>query len=104
MLVSYAALLHQLRQNVWRRSGDPALADAAFFANLFSDDAWMPWALEFFYQVQEGGQRAAFLRAAEALQMYLELQGDAGGRAAGVQGGGIRGTRAAKPRRLKLFL
>ncbi|KAG2436156.1 hypothetical protein HYH02_011660 [Chlamydomonas schloesseri] len=50
--------------------------------NLFSDEAWLPPLLEFCYQTDDLAQRLQFMRAAEALQLLLELQGDAAAKAA----------------------
>ena len=58
----------------------PALAaqleEACWFVNLLPDDAWQPWALEFFYRNDDEAKRLEFLRAAEALTLYLDLVGD----------------------------
>ena len=58
----------------------PALAaqleEACWFVNLLPDDAWQPWALEFFYRNGDEAKRLEFLRAAEALTLYLDLVGD----------------------------
>ncbi|GLC33427.1 hypothetical protein PLESTM_000070100 [Pleodorina starrii] len=50
--------------------------------NLFSDEAWLPPLLEFFYQTDDLQARAAFMKGAEALQLLLELQGDPAAKAA----------------------
>jgi hypothetical protein len=47
-----------------------------FFINLFEDDSWQPWTLEWFYQVEDDQKRLDFLRGAELLQLYCELQGE----------------------------
>jgi len=58
------------------------LAQQSRFMNLFNDEGWLPVTLEFFMQVEEPELRLRFLRAVEALQLYLELVGDAALRAA----------------------
>eukprot|EP00198_Chlamydomonas_reinhardtii_P001898 XP_001691234.1 predicted protein [Chlamydomonas reinhardtii] len=50
--------------------------------NLFADEAWLPPLLEFCYQTDDLAQRVQFMKAAEALQLLLELQGDAAAKAA----------------------
>lgn len=51
--------------------------------NLFSDqEAWLPPLLEFFYQTEDLELRAAFMKGAEALQLYLELEGNPATKAA----------------------
>jgi hypothetical protein len=52
------------------------LSEACFFINLLADDAWQPWALEFFYQSSDDAKRAEFLRGAELLSLYCELKQD----------------------------
>lgn len=52
------------------------LEEVCFFINLFEDDSWQPWTLEWFYQVEDDQKRLDFLRAAELLQLYCELHGD----------------------------
>lgn len=54
------------------------LSEACFFINLLADDAWQPWALEFFYQSADDAKRAAFLRGAELLSLFCELKQDEG--------------------------
>eukprot|EP00877_Chromochloris_zofingiensis_P012516 jgi/Chrzof1/7518/Cz02g26210.t1 len=52
------------------------LEEVCFFINLFCDDAWQPWTLEFFYQVDDDQKRLEFLQKAEVLQLYCEVKGD----------------------------
>jgi hypothetical protein len=54
------------------------LSEACFFINLLADDAWQPWALEFFCQSSDDAKRAAFLRGSELLSLYCELKQDEG--------------------------
>ncbi|KAF8068268.1 hypothetical protein HT031_001955 [Scenedesmus sp. PABB004] len=84
-VLEYGQRLLQIRANDWsalEAEGGTApgiaaeLSEACFFANLLSDDAWQPWALEFFYQSADDAKRAAFLRGAEVLTLFCELKQD----------------------------
>ncbi|GIL83097.1 hypothetical protein Vretimale_11387 [Volvox reticuliferus] len=50
--------------------------------NLFTDEAWLPPLLEFFYQTDDLELRVAFMKGAEVLQLLLELLGDPAAKAA----------------------
>lgn len=87
MVLEYGQQLLQIRANDWsalEAEGGTApaiaaeLSEACFFINLLADDAWQPWALEFFYQSADDAKRAAFLRGAELLSLFCELKQDEG--------------------------
>ncbi|GLI60007.1 hypothetical protein VaNZ11_002069 [Volvox africanus] len=50
--------------------------------NLFTDEAWLPPLLEFFYQTDDQEMRVSFMKGAEVLQLLLELLGDPAAKAA----------------------
>jgi len=89
VLLEYSQRALLIRRNDW--SGVEAeggsgpqvaaeLRDACFFAGALRDDAWAPWCLEFWRQVDDDRKRAAFLRGAERLQLYCDLrEGGEGG-------------------------
>ncbi|MEW5317537.1 MAG: hypothetical protein WDW38_008825 [Sanguina aurantia] len=52
------------------------LCIASRHVNLLADEGWLPPTLEFFYQHEDVADRVAFLQGVEALQLYLELEGD----------------------------
>jgi hypothetical protein len=77
-----ACLQHHVLLLLLLQCAAPAIAaelsEACFFINLLADDAWQPWALEFFYQSSDDAKRAAFLRGAELLSLFCELKQDEG--------------------------
>jgi hypothetical protein len=83
VLLEYAHRALLIRQNDWASleaegGSGPLVAaelrDACFFAGALRDDAWTPWCLEFWHQVDDDRKRAAFLRGAERLQLYCDLR------------------------------
>jgi hypothetical protein len=83
VLLEYAHRALLIRQNDWGSleaeggSGPQVAAelrDACFFAASLRDDAWTPWCLEFWHQVDDDRKRAAFLRGAERMQLYCDLR------------------------------
>jgi len=97
VLLEYAHRALLIRQNDWgaleaEGGSGPLVAaelrDACFFAGALRDDAWTPWCLEFWHQVDDDRKRAAFLRGAERLQLYCDLR-------EGAEGPGYRHARWA---------